>query len=79
MLIPLSFVNLLLVATVMFYGWPLWVMTAFSLPIIVIVGLVVQRSRGVRGRPQTVRILRRSAGEIGRPMTSIDATATDRG
>ncbi|MFP6679667.1 MAG: NADH-quinone oxidoreductase subunit NuoH [Dehalococcoidia bacterium] len=78
-LIPLSFVNLVLVATVMFYGWPLWVMTAFSLPIIVIVGLAVQRSRGVRGRPQTVRILRRSAGEIGRPMTSIDVTATDRG
>lgn len=67
-LIPLSFANLILVAIVLFYDWPLWVMTVLSLPILVGAAMAVRRRRGVRGRPRTVRILRRSAGEIGRPL-----------
>ena len=31
-LIPLSFVNLILMSAVIFYEWPLWTMTALSLP-----------------------------------------------
>jgi NADH-quinone oxidoreductase subunit H len=76
-LIPLSFVNLVLIAIVLFYDWPLWVMTAVSLPIILGVGIAVQRRRGARGRPQTVRILRRSAGEIGVPMPPASTPVTD--
>ena len=33
-LIPLSFINLILMAIVIFYGWPLWTMTAFSVPML---------------------------------------------
>ena len=67
-LIPLSFANFILIAVVLFYDWPLWMMPALSLPILIGAAIGVQRGRGVRGRPQTVRILRRSVGEIGRPM-----------
>jgi NADH-quinone oxidoreductase subunit H len=67
-LIPLSFANFVLIAVVLFYDWPLWMMPAISLPILIGAAIGVQRRRGVRGRPQTVRILKRSAGEIGRPM-----------
>ncbi len=70
-LIPLSFVNLVLVSVVLFYGWSLWVMTAVSLLILVLVSIAVRRSRGAPGRPQTVRILRRSAGEIGLPVPDL--------
>ena len=70
-LIPLSFVNLVLVSVVLFYGWSLWVMTAVSLSILVLVSIAVRRSRGAPGRPQTVRILRRSAGEIGLPVPDL--------
>ncbi len=70
-LIPLSFVNLVLVSIVLFYGWSLWVMTAVSLSILVLVSIAVRRSRGAPGRPQTVRILRRSAGEIGLPVPDL--------
>ncbi|MCH8102954.1 MAG: hypothetical protein IIB28_07360, partial [Chloroflexi bacterium] len=28
------FINLILMAIVMFYGWPLWTMTAFSVPML---------------------------------------------
>ena len=31
MLVPLSFLNIVATATVLFYGWPLWVLTAISL------------------------------------------------
>ncbi|MCH8101993.1 MAG: NADH-quinone oxidoreductase subunit NuoH [Chloroflexi bacterium] len=65
-LIPLSFANLVLIAIVLFYGWPLWVMTLISLPILVGAAVAVQRRRGVRGRPKTVRMLRRSAGDFDR-------------
>ena len=65
-LIPLSFANLILIAIVLFYGWPLWVMTLMSLPILVGAAVAVQRRRGVRGRPKTVRMLRRSAGDFDR-------------
>jgi hypothetical protein len=67
-LIPLSFINFVLIAVVLFYDWPLWMMPTLSLPILIGAAIGVQRGRGVGGRPQTVRILRRSAGEIGRPM-----------
>jgi hypothetical protein len=70
-LIPLSFANLVLIAIVLFYDWPLWVMTALSLPILLGIVIAVRRRRGVRGRPRTVRILRRSAGEIGRPFSDL--------
>lgn len=69
-LIPLSFANLVLIAAVLFYDWPLWVMTLLSLPILFGAAFGVQRRRGVRGRPRTVRVLRKSAGEIGRPVFS---------
>jgi len=67
-LIPLSFANFVLIAVVLFYDWPLWMMPMLSLPILIGAAIGVQKGRGVGGRPQTVRILRRSAGEIGRPM-----------
>ncbi len=70
-LIPLSFANLVLIAVVLFYDWPLWVMTALSLPILLGMMIAVRRRRGVRGRPGTVRILRRSAGEIGQPLSDL--------
>jgi hypothetical protein len=70
-LIPLSFGNLVLVAVVLFYDWPLWVMPAVSVPVLIFVATFVQRTRGARGRPQTVRILRRSAGEIGLPVPDL--------
>ena len=70
-LIPLSFANLVLIAVVLFYDRPLWVMTALSLPILLGMMIAVRRRRGVRGRPGTVRILRRSAGEIGQPLSDL--------
>ena len=43
LLIPLSFVNLILISIVMFYDWPLWSMTALSLPVLLAAMYFVKR------------------------------------
>ena len=64
-LIPLSFVNFILIAIVIFYAWPLWVMTAFSVPILVGVIIFGARRTARLANPSTVQMYRRARREDG--------------
>ena len=47
-LIPLSFVNLIIVAVVVYYHWPTWSMTLISLPFVLLLWRIIgRRSRGI--------------------------------
>ena len=59
-LIPLSFVNLILVAAVVYYGWPMWAMSLLSLPFIGLLWAIVgRRTRQARGAV-TVKLYRKA-------------------
>ena len=63
-LVPLSFLNFVLVAFVLFYGWPAWVHTALGLVMLAAAGIFIYtRSASERARPR-VRLV--SAREVRR-------------
>jgi NADH-quinone oxidoreductase subunit H len=66
-LIPLSFANLVLVAVVMFYGWPTWTMALISVPFLAGVVWFASRRYADPRKVTTVRIYRRTTRADGEP------------
>ncbi len=55
-LVPLSFANIVVTGVVLFYGWPLWVLTLLSLLILVGTYFAVTRNMGARSVRDTVTV-----------------------
>jgi NADH-quinone oxidoreductase subunit H len=66
-LIPLSFVNLVLAAVVMYYGWPMWSLTFISLPLLAGIGWFAFRRYADPRKVTTVRMYRRGIRADGEP------------
>jgi NADH-quinone oxidoreductase subunit H len=64
-LIPLSFVNLILMSIVMFYDWPLWAMTALSLPALGSAIYIVKRRTDRQVDVSTVTMYRKQTSPDG--------------
>ena len=63
-LVPLSFLNFVLVAFVLFYGWPVWVHTILGVVMLVAAGIFIHtRSASKSARPQVKLV---SAREVRR-------------
>ena len=63
-LVPLSFLNFVLVAFVLFYGWPVWVHTILGVVMLVAAGIFIHtRSASKKARPQVKLV---SAREVRR-------------
>jgi NADH-quinone oxidoreductase subunit H len=67
-LIPLSFANLILVAAVVYYGWPLWTLTLISIPVLAGVTWFASKRRADPGKVTTVRMYRRTSRADGEPV-----------
>ena len=66
-LIPLSFANLVLVAAVMYYGWPTWTLTLISVPFLAGVVWFASKRYADPRKVNTVRIYRRTTRADGEP------------
>ncbi len=58
-LIPLSFVNLILMAIVIFYDWPLWAMTAISVPLLAVIVYLAGRRNERKADTGSVTLYRK--------------------
>lgn len=67
-LIPLSFANLVLVAAVQYYGWPVWSLPLISLPFMAAVAWVAFRRYADPRKVNTVRVFTRSERADGEPV-----------
>lgn len=56
MLVPLSFVNIVITGIVLFYGWPLWTLSLMSLALLAGTFYVVARYPGTRIERRTVKV-----------------------
>ena len=56
LLVPLSFINIVLVGVVLFYGWPLWVLTLLSVITLAITFYIIVRNAGTRMERNTVSV-----------------------
>ena len=62
MLVPLSFLNIVVTGVVLFYGWPLWTLTIMSLVSLLGTVYIIFRNPGTDMRRDTVRVV--SAREL---------------
>jgi len=69
LLVPLSFINIVLTAIVLFYGWPLWVLSLTSLGIVSGAGYVVHAVPR-RGQPRSTVTLHPARVVMPEPATS---------
>ena len=72
LLVPLSFLNIIATAVVLFYGWPLWSLTVISLLLLGGTVYIIIRNPGTDMQRETVRVV--SANELRRESA---ATAPD--
>ena len=56
LLVPLSFVNIVLVGVVLFYGWPLWVLSLLSVITLAMTFYIIVRNAGTRMERNTVSV-----------------------
>lgn len=56
MLVPLSFINIVVTATVLFYGWPLWALTIISGAILAGTLYIIAKLPGSKLERQTVKV-----------------------
>ncbi len=56
LLVPLSFINIVLVGVVLFYGWPLWVLTLLSVITLAMTFYIIVRNAGTRMERNTVSV-----------------------
>ena len=56
LLVPLSFVNIVLVGVVMFYGLPLWVLSLLSVVTLALTFYIIVRNAGTRMERNTVSV-----------------------
>ena len=57
LLVPLSFLNIIVTGTVMFYGWPLWTLTAASLVLLGATVYIIFKNPGTSMDRDTVRVI----------------------
>ncbi len=57
LLVPLSFLNIVITSSVVFYGWPLWVLTAISIMILIVVAIVMSKYSGKNMKIKTVTVI----------------------
>ena len=57
LLVPLSFLNIVITSSVVFYGWPLWVLTAISIMILIVVAIVMSKYSGKNMKIKTVTVV----------------------
>ena len=56
LLVPLSFINIVLVGVVLFYGWSLWVLSLLSVITLAITFFIIVRNAGTRMERNTVSV-----------------------
>ena len=56
LLVPLSFINIVLVGVVLFYGWPLWVLSLLSVITLAGTFYIIVRNAGTRMERNTVTV-----------------------
>ena len=57
LLVPLSFINIVMTGVVLFYGWPIWSLTILSLLLLSGVVYIIFRNPGTDMERRTVRVL----------------------
>ena len=70
---PLSFVNIIFTAVVLFYGWPLWSLTILSLLVLGGTVWIIVNNPGTRLERNTVTVY--SAGSLRTPRSSTPVEA----
>ncbi|MCH8060943.1 MAG: NADH-quinone oxidoreductase subunit NuoH [Chloroflexi bacterium] len=73
LLVPLSFVNIVITAVVLFYGWPLWSLTLLSLLFLGGTVWIIVNNPGTSLERHTVTVY--SAGSLRRPASSTPVEA----
>ena len=64
MLVPLSFINIILTGCYMFYGWPAWLMSIISVTILVSVFWLVSKRMNNTKKEYTVHIYKPESSEV---------------
>ena len=64
MLVPLSFINIILTGCYMFYGWPTWLMSIISVTILVSVFWLVSKRMNNTKKEYTVHIYKPESSEV---------------
>ena len=64
LLVPLSFVNIVITGIVLFYGWPLWTLTLMSLVLLGGTVYVISRYQGTTLERMTVRVYPAYGGRL---------------
>ena len=72
LLVPLSFLNIIATAVVLFYGWPLWSLSIISLLLLGGTVYIIFRNPGTDMRRETVRVV--SARDLRRTPTATRQT-----
>ena len=57
LLVPLSFLNIILTAVVLFYGFPLWVLSLISFGLLAATFAVIRKNPGTNMERHTVHII----------------------
>ena len=75
LLVPLSFINIVVTGVVLFYGWPLWTLTIFSLVLLGGTFYLIAANPGTRMERDTVTVHPVRAGRVISPTSTLQASA----
>lgn len=76
LLVPLSFINIVVTGVVLFYGWPLWTLTIISLVLLGGMLYLIKANPGTRMERKTVTVHPVKAGRV-EPTASTTQTGTE--
>ena len=76
LLVPLSFINIVVTGVVLFYGWPLWTLTILSLVLLSGMLYLITANPGTRMERKTVTVHPVKAGRV-EPTASTTQTGTE--
>ena len=76
LLVPLSFINIVVTGVVLFYGWPLWTLTIISLVLLGGMLYLITANPGTRMERKTVTVHPVKAGRV-EPTASTTQTGTE--
>ena len=76
LLVPLSFINIVVTGIVLFYGWPLWTLTILSLVLLSGMLYLITANPGTRMERKTVTVHPVKAGRV-EPTASTTQTGTE--
>lgn len=57
LLVPISFINIVITGTVLFYGWPMWILTTLSLLVLGAAVYIIVKYPGRKMKRRTVRLV----------------------